>query len=46
MAEHRERYSEFSRDIASRGYSVYVYDQRGHGETATENDDRLGHLPP
>lgn len=46
MAEHRKRYSEFSSDLASRGYSVYVYDQRGHGETAIENDDRLGHLPP
>lgn len=46
MAEHRKRYSEFSRDLASRGYSVYVYDQRGHGETGTENDDMLGHVPP
>lgn len=46
MAEHRKRYSEFSRDLASRGYSVYVYDQRGHGETAIENEDRLGHLAP
>ncbi len=45
MAEHRESYDGFSRDLASRGYSVYVYDQRGHGETAVESGCKLGHLP-
>ncbi len=44
MAEHRKRYDEFARNLANSGYSVYTYDQRGHGETALNNDLPLGHL--
>jgi len=44
MAEHRKRYEEFGRELADNGYSVYTYDQRGHGETARKNDLPLGHL--
>ena len=44
MAEHRKRYDKFARNLANSGYSVYTYDQRGHGETARENDLPLGHL--
>ena len=46
MAEHRKRYDEFACNLANSGYSVYTYDQRGHGETARKNDLPLGHLEP
>lgn len=46
MAEHRKRYDDFARDLTERGYSVYIYDQRGHGETAIKNEDSLGHVEP
>lgn len=45
MAEHRGRYEDFSKKLVSKGYSVYTYDQMGHGETALENDGQLGHVP-
>lgn len=45
MAEHRGRYEDFSKKLVSEGYSVYTYDQTGHGETALENDGQLGHVP-
>lgn len=46
MAEHRKRYDDFARDLTEGGYSVYVYDQRGHGETAIKNEGSLGHVDP
>ncbi len=46
MAEHGKRYDEFARDLTEKDYSVYVYDQRGHGETAIKNGDSLGHIGP
>ncbi|MFP4202436.1 MAG: alpha/beta fold hydrolase [Candidatus Acetothermia bacterium] len=46
MAEHRKRYDNFARRLADRGYLVYTYDQRGHGATAIENGDILGHVSP
>lgn len=45
MAEHRRRYDDFAREFVSEDYSVYAYDQIGHGETALKNDDPLGHVP-
>jgi alpha-beta hydrolase superfamily lysophospholipase len=45
MAEHRRRYEDFARELVSAGYSVYTYDQTGHGETALKSDDPLGHVP-
>ncbi len=45
MAEHRRRYEDFARELVSAGYSVYAYDQTGHGETARKSDYRLGHVP-
>lgn len=34
MAEHISRYQEFATYLSERGYHVYGYDQRGHGQTA------------
>ena len=34
MAEHRKRYDAFASFLATQGYITYIYDQRGHGETA------------
>ncbi|MGC8609291.1 MAG: lysophospholipase [Thermoplasmata archaeon] len=38
FADHSGRYAEFSRYLAENGYSVVMYDLRGHGKTAREND--------
>lgn len=39
MAEHRTRYEELARFLATNGFICVIYDQRGHGETcgAVEN---------
>lgn len=34
MAEHILRYDDFANHLASKGFHVYAYDQRGHGQTA------------
>jgi len=34
MAEHSLRYIHFAEFLASKGFSVFFYDQRGHGKTA------------
>ncbi|MCF7875792.1 alpha/beta hydrolase [Candidatus Bipolaricaulota bacterium] len=44
MAEHRKRYENFALELAKNDFSVYAYDQRGHGETARSHDLPLGHL--
>ncbi|MFW6049453.1 MAG: alpha/beta hydrolase [Candidatus Bipolaricaulota bacterium] len=44
MAEHRRRYEDFAGFLTDRGYSVFTYDQRGHGETASANESHLGHF--
>jgi alpha-beta hydrolase superfamily lysophospholipase len=33
MSEHSRRYARFAGDLAARGYHVYAWDHRGHGET-------------
>lgn len=44
MAEHRKRYDEFAGILNEAGYSFYIHDHRGHGETALENNLPLGHF--
>ena len=44
MAEHRKRYEEFANILNEAGYSFYIHDHRGHGETALENNLPLGHF--
>ncbi len=39
MAEHGKRYFEFAEFLNANGYVVYVYDQRGHGETCGNVQD-------
>ncbi len=39
MMDHRRRYTYFAQSMAMRGYYVILYDQRGHGETARDNDE-------
>lgn len=43
VAEHGARYARVAEALAARGYAVYANDHRGHGKTAT-GDDELGHL--
>lgn len=43
MAEHGERYEQFARFLASRGYAVFVNDHIGHGKSAASPDD-LGYF--
>ncbi|MBR1918864.1 MAG: lysophospholipase [Spirochaetales bacterium] len=38
MAEHSLRYDRFASMLASRGYTVYIQDHRGHGFTKEENE--------
>ncbi len=40
MAEHRKRYKELCGALASNGFLVWSYDQRGHGESASEKTGR------
>lgn len=35
IAEHGGRYAPLAEFLSARGYAVYAYDQRGHGETAS-----------
>ncbi len=41
MCEHKERYTNFARELAKNGFMVYTYNQIGHGE---ENKDSLGYF--
>jgi acylglycerol lipase len=41
FAEHAGRYSRLARELASRGYSTYTYDPRGHGRSTGAR----GHCP-
>ncbi len=44
MAEHRKRYEEFAKKLNKAGYSFYIHDHRGHGDTALKNNLLLGHF--
>ncbi|MFW6029740.1 MAG: alpha/beta fold hydrolase, partial [Halanaerobiales bacterium] len=44
MAEHRKRYEEFAKKLNIAGYSFYIHDHRGHGDTALKNNLPLGHF--
>ena len=44
MAEHIDRYDEFSRFLADRGFAVCGHDHLGHGKSVTD-DELLGHMP-
>lgn len=44
MAEHCARYARFAEQLTQAGHAVYGYDQRGHGRTAVENGQQLGHF--
>lgn len=44
MAEHRKRYGEFAKKLNQAGFSFYIHDHRGHGDTAEKNNLPLGHL--
>lgn len=50
VGEHAQRYDEFARYLAARGYAVYANDHRGHGETGRQQTrgelTRLGKLGP
>lgn len=42
MAEHKERYREFTLYLNKNGYDVYLYDHRGHG--IDKKLEELGHI--
>lgn len=39
MAEHKERYFDFMKYMAERGYICAIHDHRGHGASVKEDDD-------
>ncbi len=41
MCEHKERYADFAKFLAERGYIVFAEDHIGHGESVT-SDEKLG----
>jgi alpha-beta hydrolase superfamily lysophospholipase len=43
MGEHAQRYDHLAHALTEQGYVVYAQDHRGHGETAT-SDDELGRI--
>lgn len=45
MAEHRKRYATLAETLAERGYLVWAYDHRGHGDTAVDPKSRR-HIAP
>ena len=45
MAEHQKRYSEFAETLNDNHFTVYTYDQRGHGDTAG-SIEKLGFFAP
>jgi alpha-beta hydrolase superfamily lysophospholipase len=45
MAEHRRRYEDIAAALARRGFLVWVYDQRGHGDTPAGSESRR-HIAP
>jgi alpha-beta hydrolase superfamily lysophospholipase len=45
MAEHQKRYAEIAEELRSNFFTVYTYDQRGHGDTAG-NQENIGFFAP
>ncbi len=45
MAEHRTRYVTLAEALAGRGFLVWAYDHRGHGDTAEDPESRR-HIAP
>ncbi|MFO7780861.1 MAG: alpha/beta fold hydrolase [Spirochaetia bacterium] len=45
MAEHRKRYAALAETLAGRGFLVWAYDHRGHGDTAVGPESRR-HIAP
>ncbi|MFP4374111.1 MAG: alpha/beta fold hydrolase [Spirochaetaceae bacterium] len=45
MAEHRARYAAVAETLADRGFLVWAYDQRGHGDSAPTPQSRR-HIAP
>src|SRR5690554_5701961 len=43
MAEHIKRYDHFASFLSSKGYIIFCYDQRGHGQSV-ENIDKIGYM--
>ncbi|HHU55587.1 MAG TPA: alpha/beta hydrolase [Acholeplasmataceae bacterium] len=43
MAEHIKRYDHFASFLSSKGYIIFGYDQRGHGQSV-ENIDKIGYM--
>jgi len=39
MGEHKERYLEYAKWMASHGYAVYVHDHRKHGKSIVEDEE-------
>ena len=39
MAEHKERYIDFMKFLANKGYVVVIHDNRGHGASVKSKDD-------
>lgn len=44
MAEHIDRYDEFARFLAEKGFVVVGNDHLGHGKTASENQNEYGYF--
>ena len=40
MTEYALRYDYFAEKLCENGYTVYAHDQRGHGETSKEDEER------
>ncbi len=43
MAEHKERYEDFMKYLASEGYIIVIHDHRGHGKSVKREED-LGYF--
>ena len=43
MAEHKERYIEFMKFLARKGFITVIHDNRGHGESVKKSED-LGYM--
>ncbi len=42
MGEHKERYLDYAKWMASHGYAVYIHDHRKHGRSIVEEEETVG----